>query len=154
MAKKKKKSGILKEFKEFAVKGNMLDMAVGVIIGGAFKTVVDALTNSVIMPFVSMFLGGVSFEAWKIRLPAFFGEKLDENGQVIVNYLNIGDFISALINFIIMAFVIFMIVKFFNKLRALGERKKAEEAAAAPAEPPKPSNEEVLLTEIRDLLKK
>ena len=65
----KKKSGFLKEFKEFAMKGNMLDLAVGVIVGGAFKTVVDALTNSVIMPVVSMFLGGLSFEEWKIRLP-------------------------------------------------------------------------------------
>ena len=73
----KKKSGFLKEFKEFAMKGNMLDLAVGVIVGGAFKTVVDALTNSVIMPVVSMFLGGLSFEEWKIRLPQFFGEKLD-----------------------------------------------------------------------------
>ena len=72
----KKKSGFLKEFKEFAMKGNMLDLAVGVIVGGAFKTVVDALTNSVIMPVVSMFLGGLSFEEWKIRLPQFFGEKL------------------------------------------------------------------------------
>ena len=70
----KKKSGFLKEFKEFAMKGNMLDLAVGVIVGGAFKTVVDALTNSVIMPVVSMFLGGLSFEEWKIRLPQFFGE--------------------------------------------------------------------------------
>lgn len=78
----KKKSGFLKEFKEFAMKGNMLDLAVGVIVGGAFKTVVDALTNSVIMPVVSMFLGGLSFEEWKIRLPQFFGEKLDENGEV------------------------------------------------------------------------
>ena len=80
----KKKSGFLKEFKEFAMKGNMLDLAVGVIVGGAFKTVVDALTNSVIMPVVSMFLGGLSFEEWKIRLPQFFGEKLDENGEIIV----------------------------------------------------------------------
>ena len=85
----KKKSGFLKEFKEFAMKGNMLDLAVGVIVGGAFKTVVDALTNSVIMPVVSMFLGGLSFEEWKIRLPQFFGEKLDENGEVIVNYLRV-----------------------------------------------------------------
>ena len=125
-------------------------MAVGVIIGGAFKGLVDSLTANVIMPVVSMFLGGLTFEAWRIRLPQFFGEKLDENGQAIANYLNFGDFLSAVINFFIMAFVIFMIVKFMNRLRTLG-RKKAEET---PAEPPKPSNEEVLLTEIRDLLKK
>lgn len=101
----KKKSGFLKEFKEFAMKGNMLDLAVGVIVGGAFKTVVDALTNSVIMPVVSMFLGGLSFEEWKIRLPQFFGEKLDENGEVIVNYLRFGDFLSAFINFVDYCFI-------------------------------------------------
>ena len=78
----KKKSGFLKEFKEFAMKGNMLDLAVGVIVGGAFKTVVDALTNSVIMPVVSMFLGGLSFEEWKIRLPQFFGRANAHAGQL------------------------------------------------------------------------
>lgn len=120
----KKKSGFLKEFKEFAMKGNMLDLAVGVIVGGAFKTVVDALTNSVIMPVVSMFLGGLSFEEWKIRLPQFFGEKLDENGEVIVNYLRFGDFLSAFINFVIMAFVVFLIVKTVNRLREAGEKHR------------------------------
>ena len=138
----KKKSGFLKEFKEFAMKGNMLDLAVGVIVGGAFKTVVDALTNSVIMPVVSMFLGGLSFEEWKIRLPQFFGEKLDENGEVIVNYLRFGDFLSA-----------FMIVKTVNRLREAGEKHRKKEAEA-PAAPPEPTKEEQLLTEIRDLLKK
>ena len=143
----KKKSGFLKEFKEFAMKGNMLDLAVGVIVGGAFKTVVDALTNSVIMPVVSMFLGGLSFEEWKIRLPQFFGEKLDENGEVIVNFL------SAFINFVIMAFVVFLIVKTVNRLREAGEKHRKKEAEA-PAGPPEPTKEEQLLTEIRDLLKK
>ena len=149
----KKKSGFLKEFKEFAMKGNMLDLAVGVIVGGAFKTVVDALTNSVIMPVVSMFLGGLSFEEWKIRLPQFFGEKLDENGEVIVNYLRFGDFLSAFINFVIMAFVVFLIVKTVNRLREAGEKHRKKEAEA-PAAPPEPTKEEQLLTEIRDLLKK
>ncbi|MFQ8807484.1 MAG: large-conductance mechanosensitive channel protein MscL [Oscillospiraceae bacterium] len=148
----KKKSGFLKEFKEFAMKGNMLDLAVGVIVGGAFKTVVDALTNSVIMPVVSMFLGGLSFEEWKIRLPQFFGEKLDENGEVIVNYLRFGDFLSAFINFVIMAFVVFLIVKTVNRLREAGEKHRKKEAEA-PAAPPEPTKEEQLLTEIRDLLK-
>ena len=134
----KKKSGFLKEFKEFAMKGNMLDLAVGVIVGGAFKTVVDALTNSVIMPVVSMFLGGLSFEEWKIRLPQFFGEKLDENGEVIVNYLRFG---------------VFLIVKTVNRLREAGEKHRKKEAEA-PAAPPEPTKEEQLLTEIRDLLKK
>ena len=144
----KKKSGFLKEFKEFAMKGNMLDLAVGVIVGGAFKTVVDALTNSVIM-----LLGGLSFEEWKIRLPQFFGEKLDENGEVIVNYLRFGDFLSAFINFVIMAFVVFLIVKTVNRLREAGEKHRKKEAEA-PAAPPEPTKEEQLLTEIRDLLKK
>ena len=147
----KKKSGFLKEFKEFAMKGNMLDLAVGVIVGGAFKTVVDALTNSVIMPVVSMFLGGLSFEEWKIRLPQFFGEKLDENGEVIVNYLRFGDFLSAFINFVIMAFVVFLIVKTVNRLREAGEKHRKKEAEA-PAAPSEPTKEEQLLTEIRDLL--
>ena len=147
----KKKSGFLKEFKEFAMKGNMLDLAVGVIVGGAFKTVVDALTNSVIMPVVSMFLGGLSFEEWKIRLPQFFGEKLDENGEVIVNYLRFGDFLSAFINFVIMAFVVFLIVKTVNRLREAGEKHRKKEAEA-PAAPPEPTKEEQLLTGIRDLL--
>ena len=138
---------------EFAMKGNMLDLAVGVIVGGAFKTVVDALTNSVIMPVVSMFLGGLSFEEWKIRLPQFFGEKLDENGEVIVNYLRFGDFLSAFINFVIMAFVVFLIVKTVNRLREAGEKHRKKEAEA-PAAPPEPTKEEQLLTEIRDLLKK
>ena len=142
----KKKSGFLKEFKEFAMKGNMLDLAVGVIVGGAFKTVV-------IMPVVSMFLGGLSFEEWKIRLPQFFGEKLDENGEVIVNYLRFGDFLSAFINFVIMAFVVFLIVKTVNRLREAGEKHRKKEAEA-PAAPPEPTKEEQLLTEIRDLLKK
>ena len=150
----KKKSGFLKEFKEFAMKGNMLDLAVGVIVGGAFKTVVDALTNSVIMPVVSMFLGGLSFEEWKIRLPQFFGEKLDENGEVIVNYLRFGDFLSAFINFVIMAFVLFCIVKAMNKLMELGHHAApAEEAVPEPAPAPEPTAEEKLLAEIRDLLK-
>ena len=127
----KKKSGFLKEFKEFAMKGNMLDLAVGVIVGGAFKTVVDALTNSVIMPVVSMFLGGLSFEEWKIRLPQFFGEKLDENGEVIVNYLRFGDFLSAFINFVIMAFVVKIRVEEAN-LRQ--NRQRAGESASPAAD--------------------
>ena len=143
----KKKSGFLKEFKEFAMKGNMLDLAVGVIVGGAFKTVVDALTNSVIMPVVSMFLGTELTEI----LDAI--EKLDENGEVIVNYLRFGDFLSAFINFVIMAFVVFLIVKTVNRLREAGEKHRKKEAEA-PAAPPEPTKEEQLLTEIRDLLKK
>lgn len=153
MAKKdKKKGGIIKEFKEFAIQGNMFDMAIGVLIGGVFKDLVTSFTNNIIMPIVSIFTGSIDFSQWKIALPSLFGEKLDpETGEKIINYLTVGDFISAVISFLILAFVIFMMVKGMNKLRAMGKKKEEEEAA--PAAPPEPSNEEKLLTEIRDLLK-
>lgn len=144
MAKEKKKNGILKEFKEFAVKGNMFDMAVGVIIGGAFQSLVKSLTDNILMPIVSVFIGGLSFSEWKVAL----GHKIVD-GKTVTNYLCFGDFISAIINFIIMAFVIFLIVRVMNRLRGIGKKKEEEKKP----EPPKPSNEEVLLTEIRDLLK-
>ena len=154
MAKKeKKKGGILKEFKEFAIKGNMFDMAIGVLIGGIFKDLVTAFTNNIIMPIVSIFTGSIDFSKWKIALPSLFGNKIDpETGEEIINYLTLGDFISAVISFLILAFVVFLMVKGVNKLRTMGE--KEEEEAAAPPAPPEPSNEEKLLTEIRDLLKK
>lgn len=139
----KKKSKILQEFKEFAIKGNMFDMAVGVIIGGAFKSLVDSLTNNIIMPIISVFTGNVNFSQWKIAL----GTKVVD-GEEVANELLYGDFISAIINFVIMAFVVFLMVKAINRLRDLG--KKDEEAAP----PPEPTKEEKLLTEIRDLLKK
>ena len=138
------------EFKAFAVKGNAMALAVGTIIGAAFKTITDSLTNHIIMPVVSIFLGGIDFGEMKVELPRLFGEApLDEAGQPIVNYLYYGNFISAVINFFILALVVFFIVKGLNKLAEAGKKKEEE----APAEEPKPSNEEVLLTEIRDLLK-
>ena len=152
MAKAEKARGFLKEFKEFALKGNMFDMAIGVIIGGVFKDLVDSFTKNLIMPIISIFTGSVDFSSWKIALPSLFGEKLDpETGEVIVNYLRFGDFLSSVISFLILAFVIFLMVKGMNKLRSLGQKKQAEEEE--PAAPPEPSNEEKLLTEIRDLLK-
>ena len=147
---KKKKSGFIKEFKEFAIKGNMFDMTIGVIIGGVFKDLVTSFTNNIIMPVVNIFTGSIDFSAWKIRLPSLFGEKLDEAGEVIPNYLNVGNFISSIISFLILALVIFMMVKGVNKLREMG---KKEEEAAPPA-PPKPTKDQELLTEIRDILKK
>lgn len=152
MAKKEnKKSGFIKEFKEFAIKGNMFDMAIGVIIGGVFKDLVTSFTDNIIMPIVNIFTGSIDFSAWKIPLPSLFGDKIDPaTNEIVQNYLNVGNFISSIISFLILAFVIFMMVKGMNKLREMG--KKEEEAA--PPEPPKPSNEEILLTEIRDLLKK
>ena len=147
----KKKSTFWKEFKEFAVKGNMFDMAIGVIIGGVFKDLVTSFTDNIIMPIVNIFTGSIDFSQWRIQLPSLFGEKLNEAGEVVHNYLNVGNFISSIISFMILALVIFLMVKGMNKLREMG--KKEEEAAAPPA-PPAPSNEEVLLAEIRDLLKK
>ena len=162
MSKKNGKS-LLKEFKEFAVKGNAMALAVGTIIGGAFTTITKSVTNDLIMPVVNIFLGGTDFSEAKIALPrmpwveAKYETIVGENGEEIVqeirNYLTYGNFISAVINFLILAFVVFWIVKVVNKIAEMG---KKEEEAAAPAEPPAPpapSAEEVLLTEIRDLLK-
>lgn len=143
MSKKEKASGFMHEFKEFIARGNVLDLAVGVIIGGAFSSITSSLTADVIMPLISIFLGGVDFSAMKLTLPNLFGVVTETP-----NTLNYGNFINAIINFIIMAFVVFCLVKFFNNLH-----RKKEEAPAAPPAPPEPSNEEKLLTEIRDLLK-
>ena len=139
------------EFKTFAIKGNAMALAVGTIIGAAFSTITKSLTDDIIMPIVSIFLGGVDFSEMKLVLPRLFGEPVvDDTGNVILNTLNYGNFISAVINFLILALVVFFLVKSLTKLTELGKKKEEE---AAPAEPPKPSNEEVLLTEIRDLLK-
>lgn len=143
------KKGFISEFKEFISKGNVMDMAVGVIVGGAFSTITSSLTADVIMPIVSIFLGGVDFSAMQITLPNLFGVVSETP-----NTLNYGNFINAVINFLILAFVVFWIVKLFNTFRtraeALAKKEKKEEEAAPP---PEPSNEEKLLMEIRDLLK-
>ena len=140
---------IFKEFKEFAVKGNMLDMAVGIIIGAAFGTIVQSLVKDVIMPPVGMMLGGVDFTDMFITLsegatagPYATLDAAQEAGAVTINY---GIFGNALISFSIVSFTVFLLVRSFNKM------KRAEEAAP-PAAAPGPSNEEKLLTEIRDLL--
>ena len=143
---------MLKEFKEFAVKGNVLDMAVGIIIGAAFGTIVKSLVDDVLMPPIGLLLGGVDFtdlfltlKTGSIAGPYATLAAAREAGAVTINY---GVFINGLISFLIVAFAVFMIVRSFNKL------KKAEEAApAAPPPPPEPTAEEKLLTEIRDLLK-
>jgi large conductance mechanosensitive channel len=143
------------EFIAFAVKGNAMALAVGTIIGAGFKTITDSLTNHIIMPIVSIFLGGIDFSEMKIVLPRLFGEPvLDEAGNEILNTLNYGNFISAVINFLILAFVVFMLVKGLNKLTEIGKKKEEAAAAATPPAPPAPSKEEILLTEIRDLLAK
>ena len=164
MKKKVNKPSWWDEFITFAVKGNAMALAVGTIIGGAFSTITKSLTNDLIMPVVNIFLGGADFSEAKLALPRMpwveptFETVVDETGAEVVqevqNYLTYGNFISAVINFAILALVVFWIVKLINKLSEIG--KKKEEEAAAPAEepaPPAPSAEEVLLTEIRDLLK-
>jgi len=151
MAKKNAKS-LWTEFKEFAIKGNAMALAVGTIIGAGFKTIVDSLTNHVIMPVVSIFLGGIDFKEMYIVLPRLFGETpLDESGAPILNKLYYGEFISAVINFFILALIVFFLVKGLNKLAELGKKKEEAPVEAPPAEP-EPTKEE-LLAEIRDLLK-
>ena len=141
------------EFVAFAVKGNAMALAVGTIIGAAFSTITKSLTDDVIMPIIAIFMGGIDFSELKITLPRLFGAPvLDEAGNEILNTLNYGNFISAVINFAILALVVFFLVKSLNKLSELGKKKEEEQAAEEPA-PPAPSAEEVLLTEIRDLLK-
>ena len=140
------------EFIAFAVKGNAMALAVGTIIGAAFSTITKSLTDDIIMPIVAIFMGGIDFSELKITLPRLFSEPvLDENGREILNTLNYGNFISAIINFLILALVVFFLVKGLNRLSEIG--KKKEQAAAENPAPPEPSNEEKLLAEIRDLLK-
>jgi large conductance mechanosensitive channel len=137
---------IVKEFKEFAMRGNVVDMAVGIIIGGAFGKIISSVVADIIMPPIGLLVGGVNFTDLKAQLkPA---EVVDgvEKAAVTLNY---GNFIQVTFDFLIIAFAIFMFIKLMNKL----SRKKAEAPAAPPA-PPAPTNEEVLLAEIRDLLKK
>ena len=160
---RKMKPSWWEEFKEFAVKGNAMALAVGTIIGGAFSTITKSLTNDLIMPVVNIFLGGTDFSDAKIRLPRMpwvertFETVVAADGtevvQEVYNYLTYGNFISAIINFAILALVVFWLVKGLNKLADLGKKKEEEAAAAEPPAPPAPSAEEVLLTEIRDLLK-
>ena len=136
--------GIVKEFKEFAVKGNMIDMAVGIIIGAAFGKVVSSLVNDIIMPPLGLLIGGLDFSDYKATLKA---ANVNDAGEAInAVTLNYGMFIQTAIDFLIVALVIFMVIKAMNKL------KKKEEAK--PAVPPAPTKQEILLEEIRDLLKK
>ena len=148
-----KKPAWLDEFKTFAVKGNAMALAVGTIIGAAFSTITKSLTDDVIMPVIAIFMGGIDFSELKIVLPRLFSEPvLDEAGNEILNTLNYGNFISAVINFAILALVVFFLVKSMNKMAEIGKKKEEEAPAEEPA-PPEPTAEELLLTEIRDLLK-
>lgn len=133
----------LEEFKTFAIKGNAMSMAVGVIIGGAFQSIVTSLTANFINPLIALITGGVKKD--ENGNPIIIGGSFSING-VEFNY---GAFLSAVINFLIMAFVLFLLIKGMNKFMDIGHKKKKEE----PAPEPKPDPQIVLLTEIRDLLK-
>ena len=180
--------GLLQEFKAFALKGNVMDMAVGVIIGGAFGKIVTSLVNDVIMPGVGILVGGTDFKDLKLMLKegvkavegqdAIYATEtvFDEAGEVLYNagdlispaveaveavdpvYLTYGAFIQNIVDFLIIAVSVFVMIKIFNKLTSIRLKKKQEEEAAAAAEPapapePEPTKEELLLTEIRDILK-
>ncbi len=141
------KSTLLKDFKAFALKGNVIDMAVGVIIGGAFGKIVSSLVADVIMPPIGLLIGGVNFTDLKwVMKPAVVEDGKEVVAAVTLNY---GNFLQVTFDFLIIAFSIFMFVKLITQLTT---RKKEEKPADPPA-PPAPSREEVLLTEIRDLLK-
>ncbi len=134
---------IIKEFKTFAVKGNVVDMAVGIIIGAAFGKIVSSFVGDIIMPPLGVLIGGVDFSDLAVTLKA-------AEGDLPAVMLAYGKFIQSIIDFVIVAFAIFMGVKVINRLKR--EEEITEEVPAAPAELPAPSNEEVLLSEIRDLL--
>ncbi|MDD3997108.1 MAG: large-conductance mechanosensitive channel protein MscL [Sphaerochaetaceae bacterium] len=145
-----KKSGFIQEFKAFISRGSVMDLAVGIIIGTAFTAIVNSLVKDIIMPIVGWVLGGVNF----VDLRIVIRKATLESAELALTY---GNFIQKVIDFLIIAFVVFMIVRTLNKLRALREKAAAEEAAkAAPAPAPVPvvPADVVLLTEIRDLLKK
>ena len=125
------------EFKTFAIKGNMLDMAVGVIVGGAFTAIVNSIVTHIATPLIGILIG-VDFSAWEIKLPHLYGNA--EPGS-----LGIGNFLNTVISFVVIAFVVFLFVRGINRMR-----KKNEEASPSP---PAPTTQELLLTEIRDILK-
>jgi len=137
---------MMKEFKDFAVKGNMIDMAVGIIIGAAFKSVITSLVNDVIMPPVGKLLGNVDFSQLFITLDGSMYETMAAAQEAAAPIIKYGAFIQTIVDFLIIAFVIFVMVKMINNM------KKKEEAA--PAAPAAPAEDIVLLTEIRDALKK
>jgi large conductance mechanosensitive channel len=140
---------MFKEFKEFAMRGNVLDMAVGIIIGAAFGKIVSSLVEDVLMPPIGLLLGKVDFSSLFINLSGQSYPSLEAAKAAGAATLNYGIFINAIINFLIVAFAIFLLIKQVNRFTA-----KKEEAPAAPPAPPPPTKDQELLSEIRDLLKK
>ena len=152
MSAPEKAKGFLGEFKTFIARGNVMDMAVGVIIGGAFGKISTSLVNDVIMPLISGLTGGIDFSNWKIVLKAAVAGAdgaIDASTEIAIRY---GAFLATILDFLIIAFAVFLMIKtingFHDKMKKQEEAVPAEESA-----PPEPSNEEKLLTEIRDLLK-
>lgn len=144
--------GVIKEFKEFAIKGNAIDLAVGVIVGGAFGKIVTSIIDDIVMPIIGAIIGKPDFSGLYVVLkqgaePVVNGATLAAAKATGASVFAYGNFITVAINFLLLALVIFWMVKGINAM-------KKKEAAAAPVAPPAPSNEEVLLGEIRDLLKK
>ena len=138
------------EFKEFAMRGNVVDMAVGVIIGAAFGKIVSSLVNDIIMPLIGVVTGGMNFTDYKLVV-----QKAVMDGQEIIKpevTMNWGAWVQTVVDFLIVAYCIFVMIKFINNLRKKAERQKEAEAEPAPAAP-EPTKEEQLLAEIRDLLK-
>lgn len=131
-----------KEFQTFISRGNVMDMAVGVIIGGAFTAIVNSLVNDILMPFIGLLMAGINIKGWVLTLPWSIGD--NEPVQILF-----GSFFQSIITFLLTAVCVFIIVKIINTIKDRATKKKEE----APAAPPAPSKEEVLLTEIRDLLK-
>lgn len=140
--------GLIKEFKDFAMRGNVTDMAIGIIIGAAFGKIVTSLVNDVIMPPLGLLIGKVNFTDLFVALDGNVYESLAKAKEAGAPVLAYGNFVQTTFDFILVAFAVFMLIKGLNRLKKADEAKTAE----APA-PPKPSSEEVLLTEIRDLLK-
>lgn len=152
MSAPEKAKGFLGEFKTFIARGNVMDMAVGVIIGGAFGKISTSLVNDVIMPLISVLTGGIDFSNWKIVLKAAVAGAdgaIDASTEIAIRY---GAFLATILDFLIIAFAVFLMIKtingFHDKMKKQEEAVPAEESA-----PPEPSNEEKLLMEIRDLLK-
>ena len=142
---------MLKEFKDFIMRGNVLDMAVGVIVAGAFGKITTSLVNDLFMPFISWIFGARDMTALNVIVRPEIVNEAGEVTQAAIT-LGFGTFIATIIDFILIALVVFMVVKFMNAAKAKLEKKEEEAPAEEPA-PPEPSAEEVLLTEIRDLLK-
>lgn len=149
----KKKNGFFSEFKEFIMRGNVIDMAIGVIIATSFGKITTSLVNDVVMPFIGWLIGGIDLAKWNIVLKA---AELDATGAEVTPavVIGIGTLLVTIIDFIIIAFIVFLIVKAINKMRAIAEARKKKEEEPAPEEEPKPTTEELLAQILEELKNK